>query len=264
MKSILHSFMIAAAMQAVISIGAKAAPLDPSIEVKDVIENVTEAVNEALDRPLIIITGNDTVYAQNADTVNNSRNITITLKTDSNNGYAVENAAYDPLNDIRILKLREKREALSVVLGIVIPCALIALAIIASFIFLFYRMRSRNKLIEKAIESNYQLPDSFFTGTFNSRQGSTDAKNFPTSTSQGDDQTDSNLPPLPTIPPVPPMNFVERKQFTNSIVWMIVGVFVFLFFACNGATGVGFLAGGIPFAIGASRCFTTIYLRRKQ
>lgn len=253
MKRFLSLFLFTTAM---LTFAKTEVPTNISIDTKEIVEQITSAVSEVLDQPLVISTQSDTVISVRTDSAASKNNIIINI---TGKAPEVNSTVYPFEEEMAVRKLKEKREALTILLSIVIPCGIIALTVVGVFIFLFYKTKSRNRLIEKAIENNYELPDSFYSGI-----------NFSHTRVEGDasarkvtsDDNESQLPPLPNVPPVAPLNYMEKRQISNGIILTLVGIFIFLFFVCVKAVSVGFLAGGICVAIGASRIVTYWFLRK--
>lgn len=232
--------------------------------IKEIIKEVKTEVEDVMNKPVVIINSeNDTIYSQNIDTLANSGGITIMLKNDSNNdmeSYRLQNQAWE----MEQHKADKQHEFVLIIIAISVPSLIIAILIIATFIFLFNRVKSKNKLIEKAIENNYQLPDSFYTRSIYYKVYSNRGYNTPREDAEKNQDEDNkdNLPPLPNCS-MTSFNPFEQKQIRNAIVLSVIGIFIFLFFAGNGVPGVGFLIGGIPFALGASRLIS-FWLFRKN
>lgn len=202
---------------------------------------VLERVSDALNRPVVVVgEADDTLtVVKSADDESN----VVTIRIEREYDY---NAAENTLNTLRIV-------------AIVVPCAMIAIIVFAVLWFLLMRIKGRNQLIAKAIDNNYQLPDSFYLRTDN-RQDAADTANTDAASSR---RADPNLPPLPNVPPRP-YNTFERRQISNSISLVVAGIIVFLFFISFNAVTPGILFGGIPFAIGASRLACYWYFRNNN
>ena len=154
--------------------------------------------------------------------------------------------------------------------AIFFPCATLVAILICVLIFLLIRNYMRNKVISKAIANNYQLPESFYTGSSQKVQveRTVYVKENP-ETGEPEEPTDEQSEDLPPLPPQPPVyhrvpTFEEKKEFRRNIVTMGIGVMIFLFFVWARSLGVGFLAGGIPFVLGLSRFLTNYYYNKDK
>lgn len=227
---------------------ASAVPEQSEIdEAEQIVAKARETVAEVLNTPILIVSeSNDTLY-DNTSSAADTGNITITIHSDHENAESVQ------LTKADLQELNVTRTAIMV--GVIAPCITIALIVIVVLIFLLYRYRAKNRIIEKAIENNYQLPDSFYTGTV-----APVAKETVVKEEKHDDS--SELPPLPKTTPDIPLTPMDKQMITNSIRMVLIGLFIFLFFVFIGAGFVGVLAGGIPFAIGASRLLSYYYFRK--
>lgn len=143
-----------------------------------------------------------------------------------------------------------------IAVGVIVPCATIIIIVLALLIFLLVRGYNRNKIISEAIRNNYQLPDSFYTGT-NSRSTPDYADNIDSRSAEPAAE-ETKLPPLPRVP----FTLAEKDYLSKSMILAGVGLMIFLFFLWCGAIGVGLLAGGIPFVIGAARV-AVFYINRR-
>lgn len=233
-----------------------------NINLDSAVSYTLRTVNDVLNRPIVVIGENkDTLLQYSSDTILGAeRASTIII-----NKFEKLPGAIDDITPIDISANELEKEqiyARTVAIAIIAPCATIFLVIIAVFIFLLYKNREKNRLIAKAIENNYQLPDSFYCGSATNIYESKESGRTYNSTPQTD-REGQQLPPLPNIPPAP-VNLFEKNQFTNGVTLTIVGLMIFLFFVCLGVSFVGFLAGGIPMAIGLSRIATFYYFRRNR
>lgn len=258
---------------------ASAAKADPQ-SVQEVVQAVgesTEVIKEVLNKPIVVLdANNDTILSTVVDSVMHEGTLVIKTGTKSADYENVDIKEPQVDNSEAYYRDREvarnNNETKIIALGIMMPCIVIVILVLALFIFLIIKNRGRNKLIETAILNNYQLPDSFYTGR-------EPVSNTTTASAPGAmPENDAQLPPLPNQPPVAPatpgtqgmgnrfsnLNYFERRQAVNAMVLMGIGVIVFLFFVFVGSVAVGFLIGGIPFIIGASRLATVLYINGRR
>lgn len=217
-------------------------------DVVEKFEQAMETVKETMNKPLSVreVSVDSTVIEQGEE------------RLDSNFSYHTNIDYYkleESLSDDLRREFMDNEFTLKVVaIGVIVPCAAIALIVIGTFIYLIIKTRARNRIIEKAIENNYQLPDSFFN---KHTRGWTDnpAEETASKTSTFDSQPE--LPPLPNMTK-PPMSPYEKRQFSNAVVLVLLGLILFI------ALGsvFGLILGGIPFVIGASRLITFFYFNQ--
>lgn len=105
----------------------------------------------------------------------NNLNDTITMPADSVTAPAeteitsrvpvvIENVTVEVSGNDQVLRnKRDQRKFMMGMLTMFSLCAMSIIIVISVLIFFYVRMRNRNRVIEKAIENNYQLPDSFYS-----------------------------------------------------------------------------------------------------
>ena len=115
-----------------------------------------------------------------------------------------------------------------VALALMIPGAVIVIAVVVLLNFLKRRNRERNEVVMRAIDAGYQLPDAFYTKQ-------------PTMVNSGQpsDRT-SSLRANPSV-------------FSTGITLLVIGACVMIFFFITGHPAVAFLIGGTPFFIGVAK-----------
>ena len=135
---------------------------------------------------------------------------------------------YDGLENMQ----RSRQKTLIAILGIVAPCATIAILAIVLGVFLYKRMRSRHGLIEKAIECNYQLPDAFYDTN---------------ATPKEDNQNGGvgNIPPLPA----------EVRMRDSGLKIGLTGIGIIIIFLVWGTEELAVI-GVIPLLIGLGKLLT--------
>lgn len=104
----------------------------------------------------------------------NNLNDTITMPVDSVSAASeteitsrvpvvIENVTVKVSNNDQVLRnKRDQRKFMMGMLTMFSLCAMSIIIVVSVLIFFYVRMRNRNRVIEKAIENNYQLPDSFY------------------------------------------------------------------------------------------------------
>lgn len=168
------------------------------------------------------------------------------------------------------------------VTGVVIMiCIIILIVILMVFITVLRRQGSRSKIISKAIDSSYPLPESFYTGQpkpatvkvtqlFQRKIRETVAGDNATVTveKEGSETVreeekvmDENLKEglsLTSDYATPD----KIKNLRNSFILIGLGIVLFISFAAGGNPDVGFFVGGTCLVIGASKLLT-YYLSKK-
>ena len=129
----------------------------------------------------------------------------------------------------------------------------IFLIVISCLIVYYLNRRSRMKVIEKAIENNYQLPDSFYTGSNNtSSRQSGEAE-------CGTNDATQQQPSMNMAQQI--FNYNNYRETRNGVTLTIVGLGLILVFAFLGWSFMAALSV-IPFLIGVSRILPFFLTRR--
>lgn len=142
------------------------------------------------------------------------------------------NVEYSASRRITEAQRDQQRTLLSIVF-VAIPCATLAILAVILAIFLYKRMRSRHEVIEKAIDNEYTLPDSFYNG------------------SNTTEDSGATTPDGIKIPPLPS----DVKQRDSGFTLVIVGIVLMLLFAQWDATTM-LIVSLIPLLIGVGKLLT--------
>ena len=128
-----------------------------------------------------------------------------------------------------------------------VPCFTLIVVLVLLLMFFMKRTQAKNEIIGKAIDANYQLPDSFF----NSQTGS-----------QAFDYSYPADGHTPASPSQKDGSRVRRdpKNFSSAITLLAVGFALILFFGAKDMWSVAFLAGGIPFFLGVGKLIGYFYV----
>lgn len=200
-------------------------------------DEITEAVNEALREAFQNTNFNDTIF--NCD-IDEDRLIVI-----SNDSTAMTTSVMNRMPEIKINLMNddsewyslqsEKNEQRSMVaiVSVVVPCVMIAIIIAVILLFFYYRMRNRNRVIEKAIENNYQLPIEFYSSSGFNTNNMSDVKST---------HNDGSVPP--------PLPRNERMR-VSGLRLVAIGLGLIIMFGAWGGIDAAVL-GIIPLLIGAS------------
>lgn len=172
-----------------------------------------------------------------------------------------------------------RRNAEIFMIGGVIASVIVIVLIVlfGIFITIWRRQSSRNKILREAIDGNYQLPESYFTGApsqpsihYTVNRGSDTVFEKKT----GDEAFDSTLPPAykdnagenainNMVKDVTKLGSAERlRQFRNGIIFSGIGIVIFFGFCIGNAVPVGIIAGGTLLIIGLSKLIT-IYMSNR-
>lgn len=153
MKRLVYVLMIAVIASVTFSSCSRKAITQEEIDdfnrqISEKLEQIENKSSRNIDTITIDSTGTDSIVKTDAD--NNSKKTEITIIQGHNDG---EHAG----------------EVLIVFIAIVTPFACVVLIVFLALRTVTTRQRERNKLIEKAIESNYTLPRDFFASFGNPR-----------------------------------------------------------------------------------------------
>ena len=129
----------------------------------------------------------------------------------------------------------------------------ILLVIVACLLIYYMNRRNRLKVVERAIDNNYQLPDSFYTG----KQGST---GYVADENTASHETASAAAPTRVQQVLSCMSEREMRQGINL---SIVGLGLVLFFSLMGLEVLAALMV-IPLLIGLSRLVVPYLMRRRM
>lgn len=129
----------------------------------------------------------------------------------------------------------------------------ILLVIVACLLIYYMNRRNRLKVVERAIDNNYQLPDSFYTG----KQGST---GYVADENTASHETASAAAPTRVQQALSCMSEREMRQGINL---SIVGLGLVLFFSLMGLEVLAALMV-IPLLIGLSRLVVPYLMRRRM
>ena len=149
-------------------------------------------------------------------------------------------------------KARLIQKVVMLAICFIVPCVTILAILIILMLFFLKKNRSRDGIIQKAIDSGYQLPDSFYTGQ---RTVFVD-QSYPTDNSAVDN--DSAKGPFGFKMTDPSIR--DPKKFSSGVTLAAVGLAILLFFVCQREWGIGLLAGGIPLFIGLGRLIGYFYI----
>lgn len=242
-------------------IPAPSIPAQPDTNkiIEDIRTNVTERIAEHVQLKMDELTSsiNDTIFSVNTagDSVKIARTaanglstpVTVTIQKLSVN--VPSNDSYDFYRIQRDHMRMTQATIISIVFG-----ALILAIALAVLIFLYRRLKSRNAIIAKAIENNYQLPEVFYSGSneplvsFGNR-GARDDKN---------DESYMITPVNPDAPegekqatPIPPV-YRNQRNFDKGWRNVAIGVGIIIIFNVWDAPAAAVL-GIIPLFIGAGQ-----------
>lgn len=209
------------------------------------IQSITIAgIQEALEQPIVVVsqTG-DTIVSYIPDSIPEETAIRkIMIHVDEQH------------NDNQPSVFERQRQMYMVMSAILIPCITLLLIVCAILIFIFFRTRSRNALIAKAIENGVELPEGFYTGQNTTRiiyQNDTTPR-----ATQSDTGTDNNANRY-DMPPIP--NIKQNNALERGIRLTVIGFCLLIFFIFVDAGEAGILAGGIPMLLGIGRIGSWYY-----
>ena len=141
----------------------------------------------------------------------------------------------------------QMRSQLTAIVIVAIIFGAITLIVVACLVIYYMNRRRRLRVIEKAIENGYQLPDSFYSGK-------TVVPNYAAPEGQPTPAPNGNM--------MPAFQYANEHEMRQGVTLAIVGLGLILFFAL---LGVDFLAAlsVIPFLFGLAKIFIP-YLRRNR
>lgn len=204
---------------------------------------VDSVAGSQMAKATVVVNG-DTAIIANIDKDDIVRGLNDTLYASSSYSYAYDEEGDDGNGfdaDYRYMIQNDKREAVKVIVLTAIVFGAIFLTVMACLVIYYLNRRRRMKVIEKAIENNYQLPDSFYTG--NSSTWRNSAKNATNAETQ-------RQPAMTMAQQI--FNYNNDRETRNGITLAIVGLGMILVFAFMGLEFLAALSV-IPFLIGVSR-----------
>lgn len=141
----------------------------------------------------------------------------------------------------------QMRSQLTAIVIVAIIFGAITLIVVACLVIYYMNRRRRLRVIEKAIENGYQLPDSFYSGK-------TVVPNYAAPEGQPTPAPNGNM--------MSAFQYANEHEMRQGVTLAIVGLGLILFFAL---LGVDFLAAlsVIPFLFGLAKIFIP-YLRRNR
>ena len=141
----------------------------------------------------------------------------------------------------------QMRSQLTAIVIVAIIFGAITLIVVACLVIYYMNRRRRLRVIEKAIENGYQLPDSFYSGK-------TVVPNYAAPEGQPTSAPNGNM--------MSAFQYANEHEMRQGVTLAIVGLGLILFFAL---LGVDFLAAlsVIPFLFGLAKIFIP-YLRRNR
>lgn len=230
-------FPIVASMMLTSCLGDIKVPEQNIPDSKTIAEEIKKEIKDQLsdisitDTLYCDVVENDTVIANN-DTIVMAGNTKKVPKVATYNVQLPDvKVEIYPNEELAEMQLRQHKTLIGI-LGIILPCVTLAVIAIIIGVFLYKRMRSRHEVIERAIENNYQLPDSFYT-------------------SHAPEQTVTTPEFTGTIPPLP----TDLRKRDSGITLCSVGIAMILIFAVWGSKEIAVL-GIIPLLIGLGKLLT--------
>lgn len=227
--------------------------------IEEIRTNVTERIAEHVQFKMDELTSsvNDTIFSVNAagDSVKVARTaahelsvpVMVTIQK-----LSVDVPSNDNYDFYRIQR-DHMRMTQATIISIVFGVLILAIAL-AVLIFLYRRLKSRNAIIAKAIENNYQLPDVFYSGSNEplvsfgnraGREGSND-QSYVIETVNPDAPEGAQQ-----STPVPPV-YRNQRNFDRGWRNVAIGVGIIIIFNVWDAPAAAVL-GIIPLFIGAAQ-----------
>ena len=257
---------VIAAFVALLSSCVPAPSMPPAPDTEKIVEeikssfsdNIAENIHEKLSKLSSVV--NDTILSVNAagDTVratvskmDKSAPITVTVE---GLNVAVKSSVdynYYDFERARLMTVQVTSVAVIIVLFLLFT-------IIAVLIFFYRRAKNRNEIIAKAIESNYQLPDSFYNPS-SDRGWSVDIK-YDNTEKNGSEASDTNASTSSSVP-TPPV-YRKNRDFEKGWRNVAIGIGVIIIFTAWDAPVVSVL-GIIPLLIGAGQLLTYYKIIKK-
>lgn len=160
---------------------------EPQVDV----EEISRAVNDAMREAFADSRFNDTIFNCADDEM--TKSVMITASDSTATSMVITKMPEIKVsvtnNDngwIDLKKEKNEKRSIVAIVSVIAPC-LMLVAIAAMVLLFFYgKIRNRNRVIEKAIEANYQLPVEFYTNSGNQTNPVNEIKTTP---------TDGSVPP---------------------------------------------------------------------
>lgn len=235
---------------------------------------VSRAVRRAVNTPgidngstIVVTMSGDTLIAPTDSTLAASQLRTVYVD--------IQSPTYPSGMSKRTLEIASIIAVISVVAGVVV------LILLGVFIVIFRRQHGRNKAINHAIDQNYDLPESFFTGvpaspaiTINQlKEIHHNAAN-----NDGQDEIQQDSPDSTSEAAAPTVDATSIRDAIKSIGsitdpqsfknlrtgLMLVGfsVIVFMFFLCVHSRSMAVLCGGSLALLGGAKLLTFFFAKR--
>ncbi len=170
--------------------------------------------------------------------------------------------------------------SMNLIEGVVVTSVIgifILVIIIGIFVIVVNRQHGRNRLIRRAIDQDYTLPEAFFTGSPMAPDVTVNQIISPESPSAPDTETERQSCPPP--PPASGINLGAVKDavkevtgmkaassplrdLRNGFILVGIGLVVFISFAVGDKPALGFFVGGILAVLGAAKIFTYFFGRK--
>lgn len=172
--------------------------------------------------------------------------------TNKGRAYVVDDI-FENLDDMRSVAYEEGRDSAKmdkavpvIAICFIVPCVTIACVLIFILDFFMKKTRARNKIIEKAIDANYTLPDAFYYNGPAPQPVTSpvaDAYNTGMEHTPGQNHAFRLTTPASRDP----------KSFSSAVTLLAVGLSLLLFFGMVNEFAVGCLAGGVLFLLGLGK-----------
>lgn len=235
---------------------------------------VSKAVRRAINTPgidngstIVVTMSGDTLIAPTDSIPTTSQLRTVYID--------IQSPTYPSGISGRTLEIAGVIAIISVVAGIIV------LILLGVFIVIFRRQHGRNKAINHAIDQNYDLPESFFTGVPASpaitiNQLKEIHHNAANNDGQDDVQQDSpDSTPETETPTVDVTSIRDAiksignitdpqsfKSLRTGLMLVGFGVIAFLFFMCAHSNAMAVLCGGSLALLGGAKLLTFFFARR--
>ena len=151
------------------------------------------------------------------------------------------------------------RKLIALAICFIVPCVTLLIALTIFMIFFIKKNRERNRIIEKAIDANYQLPDSFFTAQ---RRPAGDPFVMPNESfdpAMSQERTQQNSSGWLKLSLTDPSTR-DPKKSSSGVTLVAIGAALLLFFLIYTDFSVAVLAGGISLFLGIGRLIGYFYV----
>lgn len=202
-------------------------------------EDISEVVNNAIREALADAVSNDTIFGSDSNLSHSNGVVSDTMLVKTGVLQIPEIKVSINNNEKEWIELqREENEYRSDIatVSVVFPCVMLMFIAFLLLLFFYLRLRSRNKVIAKAIEANYQLPPEFYSNTQSQPKGDAMSTEVKTAPSDG------------TVPPPLPRN--ERLR-VSGLRLAAIGLGMMIMLGVWGGMSAAVL-GVIPLLIGGS------------